>query len=294
MIVQTKTDSSAAAPELLVPPSGLEKGAARRGRSFYGLLWCEWFAHSRLLLAFLVFWLVCVWGLPLFTHSGWILLIAGAFALVGGPAYGGGDTIEGCEEFSFSLPATRAERYLARLTVGGGALFLLTMLDLLALGLDLPQSLARLYIDTGLLKPLPIVKPRLLYGLVLAFPFAVFAFSFALAAISHSRMLIITAWLWSLLGAMAITHLAFRYEEAVWAEFNGFCSAPLLIILGLAALVGGYRAYLVKEIGQDHRPWTLPPHFWLWLLMLAAGLALAFFLVSLLAGQYPRLLAPAG
>jgi hypothetical protein len=211
---------------------------------------------------------------------------------VAGPVYGGGDTIEGCEEFSFSLPATRAERYWARLAVGGGALLIFTILDLLALGLDLPQFLARFYVDAGLLKPVPVLKPRLLYGLVLAFPFAVFAFAFALSAVSHSRMLILTAWFWSLLSAMAAMHLAFRYEEMVWSELNGFCSAPMLLGLGLLALWGGYKAYLVKEIGQHHTPLTLPPRFWLWILGLGIGLALALLLLSLLATQYPSLLAP--
>jgi hypothetical protein len=256
------------------------------------LLWCEWFAHSRLLLACLIFWLAAVWLLPLFTHSGWILLVAAAYALIAGPVYGGGDTIEGCEEFSFSLPATRAERFLARLTVGGGALLLFTLLDLLALGLDVPQVLARLYIDTGLLKPLPILKPRLLYGLVLAFPFAIFSFSFALAAVSHSRMLILTAWFWSLLTAMAITHGAFLYEDSVWGELNGYCSAPLLMLLGATALWGAYRAYLLKEIGHHHRPLALPPRFWIWLVTLGLGIALACVLISLLARQYPHLLVP--
>jgi hypothetical protein len=273
-------------------PAQSARSEPRRGSAFYGLLWCEWFAHSRLLLSFLIFWLACVWLLPFFTHSGWILFIAGAFALIGGPVYGGGDTIEGCEEFSFSLPATRAERYLARLTVGGGALLLITVLDLLALGLDVPHFLARLYLDTGLLKPLPVVKPRLLYGLVLAFPFAVFAFSFALAAISHSRMLILTAWFWSLLAAMAFTQLAFLYEQQLWGELNGYFSAPLLLLVGLSALWGGYRAYLLKEIGHHHQPLTLPPRFWLWLFVLGIGMAAAFILVTLLARQYPQLLAP--
>lgn len=269
--------------------------AGSRGASpFLGLFWCEWFAHSRLLLSFLILWLACVWTLPLFTHSGWILLVAAAFALVAGPVYGGGDTIEGCEEFSFSLPATRSERYLARLVVGGGGLLLLTLLDILALGLDLPQFVSRLYLDTGLLKQAPILKPRLLYGLVLAFPFAVFSFAFALAAVSRSRMLVLTAWFWSLLMAMAAMHLAFVYEERLWGEMNGFCSAPVLMILGLSALWGGYRAYVLKEIGHHHRPLTLPPRFWLWLFVLGCGLALAFLLVSLLARQYPGLIAPAG
>lgn len=293
MIVHTKPDAEpGSVPHSVLVEAAVKPERRRSARTFYGLLWCEWFAHSRLMLAFLILWLVCVWTLPLLTHSGWILLIACAFALIAGPVYGGGDTIEGCEEFTFSLPATRAERYLARLVIGGGGLFLLTLLDLLALGLELPRFLARLYIDTGLIKPLPVLKPKLLYGLVLAFPFAVFSFSFALSAASHSRMLILSAWLWSLLSAMAVTHLAFRYEQSVWGELNGYCSAPLLVVLGIATLWGGYRAYLGKEIGHHHQPLTLPPRFWLWLIVLAAGLALAFILISLLAGQYPHLLAP--
>jgi hypothetical protein len=294
MVVDTNTP-----PQPLGTPTAAEQAlplvssAPARDTTFRGLVWCEWFAHSRLLLAFLILWLGAVWLLPFFTHSGWILFIAAAFALVAGPVYGGGDTIDGCEEFSFALPATRGERYMARLTVAGGALLLFTVLDLVALGLELPQFLARLYIDTGLIDPLPVIKPRLLYGLVLAFPFAVFAFSFGLSAVSHSRMLILTAWFWSLLTAMAATHLAFLYEEFLWGALNGYCSAPLLIGLGLAALWGGYRAYLAKEIGHHHTPLTLPPHFWFWLILLGIGAIVAFVLVSLLAGQYPGLLVPA-
>ena len=55
-----------------------------------------------------MFWLACVWLLPLFTHSGWILFVAAGYALIGGPVYGGGDTIEGCEEFCF-LSQRRAQ-----------------------------------------------------------------------------------------------------------------------------------------------------------------------------------------
>jgi hypothetical protein len=267
-------------------------GPAYKRRHYRSLLWCEWFAHSKLLLAFLVLWMGCVWLLPLFTHAGWILFVAAAFALVAGPVYGGGDTIEGCEEFSFSLPATRAERYLARLAVGGGALLALTALDLMALGLELPKFLARFYIKAGLIAPLPHFQARLLYGLVLAFPLAVFSFSFALASASHSRMLILTAWFWSLLSALAVTHLAFRYEEFVWGELNGYCSAPILMLLSVAALWGGFRAYLTKEIGQYNRPLTLPPRFWLWLLFLGLGIAAACLLVSLLASQYPGFFIP--
>jgi hypothetical protein len=283
---QTLDRSSAAVSSS--PAAGL---AHRSDSTFRGLLWCEWFAHSRLLLAFLFVWLAAVWLLPLFTHSGWILFVAAGFALIAGPVYGGGDTIDGCEEFAFSLPATRSERYVARLVVAGGSLLVFTLLDLLALGLDLPQFLARFYIDTGLLNPLPVLKPRLLYGLVLAVPFAVFAFSFALSAVSHSRMLILTAWFWGLLGAMTVTHVAFLYEDFVWGELTGFCSGPLLVTLGVVTLWAGHRGYLLKEVGYQYQPLTLPPRFWLWLLCLGIGIALAFLLVSLLVRQYPGLLA---
>lgn len=292
MIAESKTRTVAEASKGAASEPAITPAAplALR-RSFRALLWCEWFSHSKLLLGFLIFWLASVWTLPLVAHSGWILFVAALYALVAGVAYGGGDTIEGCEEFSFSLPATRGERYLARLTVGGGALVVFTLLDLLALGLELPQFLARFYLDTGLIKALPVLKPRFLYGLVWAFPFAVFAFSFALAAVSHSRMLIVTGWFWSALVALLITHLAFRYETFVWGELNGYCSAPLLMGLGGATLWAGYRAYLVKEIGYHNTPLTLPPRFWLWLVLLAAGIGLAFLLVSLLVRQYPNFLA---
>src|SRR5882724_1584046 len=135
-----------------------------------GLLWCEWYAHSKLLLFSLGSWLACVWVLPLYANAAWILLFGGLYALVAGPIYGGSDTIEGCEEFTFALPPTRGERYLSRLAMGGGTVLLFTALDLLALGLDLPQVLAKLYVDTGLIRPRPVFKSGLLYGLVLALP----------------------------------------------------------------------------------------------------------------------------
>src|SRR5262249_29836600 len=109
--------------------------------------------------------------------------------------------------------------------------------------------------------------------------------------VSHSRMLIVTAWFWSILIVMGLTQFAFRYETRRWGELNGFCSGPVLVLAGITALCGGYRTYLGKEIGQHDRPLSLPPRFWLWLLILGVGIALAVILVSLLAKQYPQLLA---
>src|SRR6476646_7921927 len=117
-------------------------------RAFRGLAWCEWYAHSRLLLFCLAAWLACVWVLPLYASPAWILVFGPCFALIAGPVFGGNDISEGCEEFTLSLPPTRSERYLSRLIVGGGALLLFTAMDLSALGLDLSQVLARLYVSS--------------------------------------------------------------------------------------------------------------------------------------------------
>src|ERR1051325_7185234 len=130
MILDSNTDAQRFADSRIegAPPRASDSLRASDS-TFRGLLWCEWFAHSRLLLGFLLFWLAAVWLLPLFTHSGWILFVAAGFALIAGPIYGGGDTIDGCEEFAFSLPATRSERYVARLLVSGGTLVAFTALD---------------------------------------------------------------------------------------------------------------------------------------------------------------------
>ena len=289
---------SAGTASTRLPPSeapGLTISARKefgRLRVFEGLLWAEWYAHSRLLLGFLILWLVGVWVLPLLAHPGWILSLGFLYALLAGPAYGGGDVMEGCEEFTFALPVTRSARYLARLAVGGGALLLLTALDLLALGLNLSTALARLYLDTGLIKPLPVLKPGLLYGLVLAFPWAVFAFSYALSAVTHSRFLVVTAWFWGGLSALAALHFSLQYEEFMWNQMNGFFSCPVLLALGGAELWIGHQLYRRKETGHYAGRFNLPQGWWVWLLLLVGGLATALFLITALARQLPKFIGP--
>src|SRR5207247_10335291 len=113
-----------------------EPGAGRPSGVIRSLLWFEWFAHSKLLLFFIGLWLACVWIIPLFAGSGWILLLGGLYALIAGPVYAGADAIDACEQFTFALPPTRRQRYLARLGVGGGRLLLLAAVDLLRMALD--------------------------------------------------------------------------------------------------------------------------------------------------------------
>jgi hypothetical protein len=270
----------------LESPAQLSRLRKRLG-TFKCLLWAEWFAHGKLLLGFITLWLISVWLLPVFVHPGWILVLGLFYALVAGPTYGGSDVIQGSEEFTFALPATRAERYWTRLVVGGGALLAFTALDLVALGLDLSQALTRLYIDTGLIQPRAILKPGLLSGLVWAFPFATFAFSFALAANTHSRTLIFTAWFWSLLAALAILRLGLFYEELVWDRTTGFFSGPLLLATGVLVLGAGHYRYVRKEVGYPAAPLVIPSRWWAWIILLLIGIGLALILISSLARHYP-------
>lgn len=269
---------------------GTQQGVLRKISPWRGLLWAEWYAHSRVLLIFLAAWLMAVWVLPFFAHPGWILILGPIYALLTGPMYGGGDILDGSEEFSFSLPPTRQERYLARLIVGGGTLLLITAMNLLALGLDLPQVLARLYVQTGIIQPLPILKPGLLYGLIVALPIASFSFAFTISSLTHSRMLIILAWFWGALISLALLQLGFWYEDLLWDQLNGFFACPLLLVSAAGSLIFGYKLFKRKEIGAPSLPITLPGYWWLWILLFVVGLGLALGLISSLATKFPEII----
>lgn len=291
MKIATKAGDQPAisALERVLDPSPVSARGAP-GTVWRGLLWCEWFAHSRLLLAFLVGWLVAVWALPLAADPGWILMVGVAYAFIAGPAFGGGEVLEGCEEFTFALPATRSTRYLTRLLVGGGSLLVLTAMDLLALGLDLSQAVARLYLDTGLIKPVQLGQPGLLYGLVLTFPLAVFAFSFTCAALTHSRAQVFLSWFWGALAAMTILRAGLQYEQLTLGKMNGYVVCPALLILAIAALSWGFLVYRRKEVGPPVTPMQLPGHWWAWTLLFLLGVALALILIGWLANHVPAVL----
>jgi hypothetical protein len=226
-------------------------------KSFRGILWCEWYAHSRFLLTSLAFWLVGIWVLPFYADRSWILLFGGVYALWAGPRFGGSDLIDACEEFTFALPPTRGQRYGARLIVGGGALLLFTVVDLLALGSDLPQMLTKIYVQVGLVQPQPLLKTGLLHGLVLALPLAIFAVSFVLSAVTHSRRLVLTASFWAVLVSMGALRIGFWCEDYVWGNLNGYLACPLLTAIAVAVLWAGTHAYACKEIGPQSTPLSL-------------------------------------
>lgn len=270
---------------LTLPAAPAKASAWRLWRA---LMWSEWFTHSRLLLFFLLGWLAVVWLLPLVAHPLWVLLVGIVFALVAGPAFGGSDVIHGCEEFCFALPPTRAQRFTARLLVGGSWLLALTVMDVLALDLNFSDVLFRVFLDTGL-ATVEVRQPEMLYGLVFAAPFAVFALGFSVAALATNRTVALTAWLWGAFGALSVLRLGFLVEEAIWERLNGRLAVPLLSGVALLALFVARRLYARKEAGSGV-PLRIPRSWWITLLaVVLAGLAVAA-LISWIAANFAKIL----
>ena len=266
---------------------------AQRGwsgwRVWRGLLWSEWFAHARLLLFFILAWIAAVWLLPLVVHPLWILMLGAAYALVAGPSFGGADVVAGCEEFTFALPVPRGRRFAARLAVGGGGLLLLTVANVFALNANLADILVRVFLDSGL-TGFELRQPELLYGLVFAFPFAVFALSFSVASLATGRTVAFTAWVWGTLGALATLRGAAMAEEAFWDRLNGRLIVSCLLLVAAATLLIAGRAYVRKEAGPGGSPLRMPLSWWGSLaLLLLAGVGVAL-LIAWVATNFGRLL----
>ena len=243
------------------------------------LIWGEWFAHSRLLLGFLVGWLAMVWLLPLVAHPLWILGYGLLVAVIAGPAFGGADVIAGCEEFSFSWPVPRRQRFVARLIVGGGSLVAVSVMGVLALEGNLSDVLLRVFVTSGL-PAVQISQPILLYGLVLVVPFNVFALGFALSALSRSRSVALLSWIWGVLGALIVLRGAVQLEEMRFDRLNGYISVPALAIVSLLVLWVASRFYGRKEAGTDSGALRMPPGWWvaaMAILGAIAGIALLGF-----------------
>ena len=253
------------------------------------MIWGEWFAHSRLLLGFLVGWLAMVWLLPLFAHPLWILGYGLLVAIVAGPSFGGADVLQGSEEFAFAWPIRRRDRFLARLLVGGGSLLILSAMGVLALEGNLSDVLLRVFVTSGL-PAVQIGQPILLYGLVLVVPFNVFAFGFALSALSRSRSLALMSWLWGVLGALIILRGTVQLEEMRFDRLNGYFSVPALAMVSAGVLWVGSRFYGRKEAVIDAGPLRVPPGWWVALMAIGIAITGIALLGVWFANNFARLL----
>ena len=121
-------------------------------------------------------------------------------------------------------------------------------------------------------------------------PMSVFAFAFVLSALASNRTLVFTAWFWAGLITLLSLRFSLMLEEMFWHEWNGFVACPILIALFTAALFLGHRFYLKKEIGPGVIPAALPNHWWMWIVIVSVGAALALFLLTSLANEFRRIL----
>lgn len=251
-------------------------------RYWLGLLWSEWFIHSRLLLVFIWGWLAAVWIVPLVTHPLWVLVVSVIYALIAGPAIGGSDVVHGCEEFTFTLPATRENRFWARLLLGGGGLLLLTIITVFSLDANLSDILLRVFLDSGL-GGVEFRRPELLYGLLFAFPFDIFAIGFSVAALTTRRTVAFTAWVWGALGALSTLRGGAYIEEIFWGRLTGRLTVPALLLSGLGILVVARHGYSRKEASASGSPLRMPLSWWGGMGLVALAVAAIFALLGWLA-----------
>lgn len=264
-------------------PSVAVGHARRPWRVWSGLLWGEWFAHARLVLALVLIWLAAVWFLPLFAHPSWILALGGLFGVVGGPVFGGGDVMGGCEEYSFSQPATRRQRFDARLLVALGCLLALTGMNVLALQNNLTDLVLSFFVSTGI-AVVELRRPELLYGVVLVLPLAALAVGFSVAALATTRTVAYTAWVWGALGALTGLRAGLSLEDSLWERLNGRITIPLLLAIATITLGITRRLYAGKEAGRASSPLRLPFSGWAALGAAAlAGLGVALLLTWFIA-----------
>lgn len=242
-----------------------------------GLLWGEWFAHSRLVLGVASLWLAAVWFLPVFAHPSWILALGGLFGLVGGPAFGGSDVMGGCEEYSFSQPATRHQRFDARLMVALGCLLAITGMNVLALQNNLTDLVLSFFVSTGI-AVVELRRPELLYGVVLVLPLTALAVGFSVAALATTRAVAYTAWIWGALGALTGLRAGLSLEDYLWERLNGRITIPLLLAIAVITLGITRRLYSDKEAGRASSPLRLPLSGW----AVLGAAALAALVVALL------------
>lgn len=276
-------DSVNCAPEPMTPIR-TTLGGDREDRFWSGLLWGEWLTHGRMMLIFLGLWLFSMWVLPRFAHPLWTLAFGGLFAVVAGPVLGGSDVMGGCEEYSFSLPITRRQRFDSRLLFATGWLGVFTLLNLLVLYPNLADLILSFFVSTGV-ATVDVRRPELLYGTVFAVPLAALAIGFTVAALATTRAVAYTAWVWAALGSLTGLRAGLSLEDFLWDRLNGRITIPLLLFTALITVGIARRLYSEKEAGRASSPLRLPLSGWATLVAaaigaLGVGLLLSWFVTS--------------
>jgi hypothetical protein len=211
-----------------------------------GLIWREWRQHEEPFSWIVACWLIGVWILPVGPQA-FLLPFGIIAAAILGSTLGGADTVDGTEEFSFSLPPTRSQRYLARLGMGGLSLLGLLVLAIAAFLLDAPQRLWGLMFQSGYTEPFTPFRPGFLWGLSLALPVAVFGETFAAGSLARSARAARAAWFRGCLVSGALLGIGFWVEQGLFHRPMGLVVCLALGTWGVLRLAFAFFAYRNKE-----------------------------------------------
>ena len=235
---------------------------------FRGLMWRHWLAGRWVIMGALVVLLGGGWALMLFHHPGWIITTGSIFAAISGMVFGGADAADGSEEFAFALPPTRSQRYLSGIVLGGGAVLAYCLIGALSIGLDLPQFVWSLVVDSGFTTPFGPRAETYLYFLATVIPLLMFACTFAGASLSRTRGGVWLSWLPAALITGLAIWLGCMAEELLWETINGYVCVLALLALGAMILLFGHTRYVRKEgISRPGRAGAGGGSWWIWIIV---------------------------
>ncbi len=231
---------------------------------------------------FAVIWLIGVWVLLIFNHPGWMLAFGSAYALITGKLLGGRDTIEGCEEMTFSLPPTRKQRFRGHACFGLCILLGFTVIGLAAIYGNVPQKLWGLFVESGFTEPNPgVSRPWVFYSLAISVPVCLFITTFVTAAVTTSRRVMQSSRLIGVLLTAGVFGIGYGVESILWHQVRHLVPVPLLLVVSILVFVVGENSYMRKEgrnqpvSGEDGSYWGV----WMVIGTLFVVAVLAFFLL---------------
>lgn len=213
---------------------------------FNGLLYREWLQHGNAILNMVGIWIVCLWVLPVFYNPGWILAFGVLYSAYIAPRLAGSDTIEGSQEFTFTLPPTRKQRYFLRMLLGGSFLLFFVIVGLAAIAFSLPQLVWSQIVESTLTRPFQIASD-LVYIFSFIVPICVFLVTFTYASIVNSRNLTSEAAVSSIMICGLLLLIGSVFEHFMIKNQTGVISLPLLAVSSVTISFFGYFAYLGKD-----------------------------------------------
>jgi hypothetical protein len=235
-----------------------------------GLLLREWLAHRGMLIPIAATWVIGLWILPLITSPAWLHWFGLWISLRLGTALGGAEAADGVEEFSFALPPTRGQRYLARLGLGLGIVLGLIVISAAAIIGNTPQHLWGLVVESGLTEPNTPAPLADWLTVLTAWP-VVYAITFAIAA-NASTATGARGASWPAALIVFVLGLGGYWVEDHFQFAGRSLSLPLLALAGYVALHLGFHLYRRKE-GISRPAAETSSRWWLWILLLAAAIA---------------------